>query len=132
MANAKRAFWIYCPLCAGIVLLSVAGLFAQASLTALSELERTKLQLVKEQQKNNQAQAQLIYQAHAQNQKDADTLAQQERTLTQTICKAHGLTPDTCRISPDMIEVIATPAPQSPTPNGGKGQRHRRRNIERA
>lgn len=83
---------------------------------ALTELERTKLLLVKEQERNNITRGQMIYQAHEQNLKDQQTLEAQEKELTESICTAHGLKSANCGISPDGKQVQFKPdAPKAAT-----------------
>lgn len=97
---------------------------AQTPGQTLSELERTKLLLIREQQKNNVAQGQLIYTAHERNLADAQKLRDDETALLDSICTAHGLKPSKCSLSADAREVVskdAAPAKAPPKPAATSG-----------
>lgn len=110
----------YAVIVLSLILMVGMALKAQAPKTSdslsLSELEKTKLQLVQEKQKSNAAQAALIRQAFTQNQEEGRKLVEQEQQLIQQVCGSHGLSAEECSLGPDDSTLIRRTAPKPPAP----------------
>lgn len=96
------------------ILLTIVAVSLAVSLKAqdvkgldLTELEKTKLQLLQEKQKNQTTRASMIMQAYQQNQQEGQALKAQAQDLSNAICQAHGLKADTCTIAADNSRVVA-------------------------
>lgn len=93
-----------------LVIIGTAAVFCTAQAPdsgRLSELERTKLELAGEKQKTNSAQAALIRNAYEQNQAAGQQLQNDAKTLSDSICTAHGVDPAECEYSKDGLSVHA-------------------------
>ena len=92
----------------------------------LTELERTKAQLIVEKQKSNSKTAALIHNAYDQNQAEGKALAEEATALHDQICQAHGLDPANCDFSADGLAVKPknlSPAPAAKTKPSGQGEK---------
>ena len=96
-----------------VILLTIVALSLAVSLKAqdakglgLTELEKTKLQLLQEKQKNHTTLAAMIMQSYHQNQQEGQTLKAQAQDLSNAICEAHGLKAEACTIAADNSRVM--------------------------
>jgi hypothetical protein len=88
-------------ICIVLAWYSVIGISQEAPQSLkLTELEHTKLLLLQEKAKNASAQAALIRQAYERNQQEGKALQDEQVTLLDQICQAHGLAAHECMLAP--------------------------------
>ena len=108
-----------------VVLMVGVTLWAQGTKQPLTDAEKMQVELAVQKERTNAAEAQAIRTAYELNQVNGEKLRQASEMVHDRICKAHGLAPATCHLTPDgsaLFEKATAANPLLKVPNFKKGR----------